>query len=72
MNELKFCEDCKWCSDNFFKKWLRDKDWAKCMHPACLEAHVSRKATRLAEFCSTLRRHDWGCGREGRYYEPKD
>lgn len=71
MDELRFCEDCKWCSDNFFKKWFRQKKWAKCMHPRCFAAQVSRTDMSLADFCLTLREQDWGCGKDGKYYEKK-
>ena len=65
MEEVRFCEDCKWCSSNYCGAL------AKCMRPECLDAPVVRKDTLNAYFCSTVRKTESLCGMKGKYYEPK-
>lgn len=69
--EFKFCEDCKWCSNNYLNKWFH-KSFAKCMHPACLSAKVYRRDIHLASDCATVRQRNWGCGADGDYWESNE
>lgn len=72
--EVKFCEDCKWCSSNylgFFARQTYTGALSKCMRPECLTHPVARKDTLHAVFCSSARECDSLCGLKGKYYEKK-
>lgn len=73
--EIKFCEDCKWCSSNYlglFSRLSFSGGLAKCMRPECLTVPVARKDTLHADFCSTVRKVESLCGMKGNYYEQAD
>jgi hypothetical protein len=70
MEEVKFCEDCKWCSANCLPWYKRIFEIQKrCFRPELNRHKVSRSDT---EPCYEHRSCYGACGREGMLYEPKE
>lgn len=71
MEEVKFCEDCKWCDINYLPWYKRIgfRLCRRCLHPKLNYYRVSRSD---AAPCYELRRNGGSCGREGKCYEPKE
>ena len=68
MEEVKFCEDCKWCSVNYLPWYKRICGiLRKCFHPKLNYYKVSRSD---ASPCYEHRRSGV-CGGDAKYYEPK-
>ena len=69
MEEVRFCEDCKWCSVNYLPWYKRiGKSQKKCFHPKLNYYKISRSD---AAHCREHRRSG-ACGGDGKYYEPKE
>lgn len=74
MEEVRFCEDCKWCDINYLP-WYKRIGFGldrKCFHPKVASC-VGRSSRYYAMYCDLerYRSNDGACGKEGRLYEPK-
>ena len=73
MEEVKFCEDCKWCDINYLP-WYKRVGFGlyrKCFHPKI--ALCVGRSRRYASYCDLERNRTYGaCGDEGKLYEPKE
>ena len=73
MEEIKFCEDCKWCSINRMSAWqriLNIGEGVRCYNRAMRDHVVSRKDEPIYFFCDVTRNCEYLCGKEGRWFEP--
>ena len=69
MEEVRFCEDCKWCSVNYLPWYKRIFEiWKRCHRP---ELNYYKASRTVVEPCYELRGYSGKCGIEGKYYEPK-
>lgn len=69
MEEVKFCEDCKWCSVNYLPWYKRIfNTWEMCYRPELNCYKVSRSD---ASPCFEHRRCGT-CGGNAKYYESKE
>lgn len=73
---MKLCKDCKWVRE--------PGNYAKCAAPKNIDKRVELTGFRddaevRWRYCSTLREFNWiealffdGCGKSGKWYEPKE
>lgn len=74
MEEVRFCEDCKWCNINRMSLWhclLSIGEGIRCHHLVMYDAVVSRQDKPIYFLCRVARDCEHLCGKEGKYYEPK-
>jgi hypothetical protein len=74
MAEVKFCKDCKWCKPQKLLGIINYYPNSKCHNPL-LKTHTDFLVTGDAKdnwFCSIQRGYLGECGREAKYFEPKE
>jgi len=69
---MKLCKDCKWYKKDWITHLIERSDrFDKCLSPAFNQNLVS--GDTKGKYCDIQRTYgNFGCGREGKYWEAKE
>ena len=71
---MKLCKDCKHFEPDreFLTFWRKRVTYSAIKYAKCGESHFASPVSGLGEqFCTILRDHEMYCGKEARFWEPK-